>query len=309
MQWMTSRMFQKVGVTKSVMLACIVDMFAKCIVILKIHFMKTMNVSSHVQESVYPKLCYETRPTCTVIVSKVIPGCDHIQEVMCYVDPADFSCKAPCSKKCIQGHPCPKLYYEMCPACRVKVSKVIPGCGHIQKVMCHINPAHFSCKAPCSKTCAEGHLCSKLCSEYCGECLTVAEKLHPSCGHLQNTYCYMDPVLCECYHPCEHTCHTNPSNPHRCKKLCYLPCGNCKEKVDKILPQCGHKQLVACYRDPQTHTCQAPCERKLPCGHPCTNKCGVPCTINCMVEEEKNFPNCIHTTRQPCSTSIDKVFC
>ena len=238
--------------------------------------------------------------------------CGHVCKMYCHPrDPfhENYECKQPCAKKCDNGHPCPKLCYETCPACRVKVSKVIPGCGHIQKVMCHINPAHFSCKAPCSKTCAEGHLCSKLCSEYCGDCLTVVEKVHPSCGHLLSTYCYMNAILCECYHPCERTCHTNPSDPHRCRKLCYLPCGNCTEKVVKTLPQCGHKQLVACYRDPQTYLCQIPCERKLPCQHPCTNKCGVPCTTNCMVEVKKQFPNCIHTTIQPCSTSIDTVFC
>ena len=238
--------------------------------------------------------------------------CGHVCKMYCHPrDPfhEDYECKQPCARKCDNGHVCPKLCYETCSACRVKVPKVIPGCGHIQTVMCHVDPAHFSCKAPCSKKCAQGHLCSKLCSEYCGECLTVVEKEQPKCGHRQNAYCYEDPALCECHHPCERSCHTNPSNPHRCKKLCYLPCGDCKEKVVKILPQCSHKQLVACYRDPQTHTCQAPCERKLRCGHPCTNECGEPCTTSCMIEVPKEFHNCNHTTIQPCSMSIDKVFC
>ena len=256
-----------------------------------------------------PKLCHEECPACRVKVVKIIPSCGHHQEVMCHVDPADFRCRTPCSKKCPQGHLCPKLCCEECPACRVKVVKIIPRCGHHQEVMCHVDPANFRCKAPCSKKCPKGHLCSKLCSEYCGQCMTVVEKVHPTCGHPQNTYCSTDPSLCECHHPCERKCHTNPSGPHRCKKLCYLPCGDCKEKVVKILPQCGHKQSVACYRDPHTHICQVPCEKKLSCGHPCTNKCGVPCTTNCMVKVEKSFTNCDHNSMLPCSTSISEVYC
>ena len=238
--------------------------------------------------------------------------CGHVCKLHCHPrDPMhqNYTCRQPCVKQCDSGHPCPKLCYEECPACRVMVVKVIPRCGHHQEVMCHVNPTFFSCKAPCSKKCPQGHLCSKLCSEYCGQCMTVVEKIHPTCGHPQNTYCHMDPRLCECHHPCERTCHTNPSDPHRCKKLCYLPCGDCKEKVVKILPQCGHKQSVACYCDPHTHTCQVPCEKKLPCGHPCTNQCGVPCTTNCMVEVEKSFTNCDHSIMLPCSTSINDVYC
>ena len=238
--------------------------------------------------------------------------CGHVCKLHCHPkDPfhINYECKQRCAKTCGNGHPCPKLCYEPCPACRVKVNKVIPGCGHIQKVTCHVDPADFSCKAPCAKKCSQGHLCTKLCSEDCGKCTTVVQKVLPKCGHLQDAYCYMDPNLCKCIHPCERTCHTNPNSPHRCKKLCYLPCGNCNEKIVKILPQCGHKQLVACHRDPHTHTCQASCEKKLPCRHPCTNKCGEPCTTQCTMKVEKKFPNCGHTTMQPCSKPISEVFC
>ena len=238
--------------------------------------------------------------------------CGHVCKLHCHPrDPfhREYECKQRCVRTCDNGHPCPKLCYQPCPACRVKVTKVIPGCGHHQEVMCHVDPTDFSCKAPCAKRCSQGHLCSKLCSEYCGNCTTVVQKTHPRCGHLQNTYCYINPSLCKCHYPCERTCHTNPSNPHSCKKLCYLPCGNCKEKVVKILPQCGHQQSVACYRDPSTHTCQASCKKKLPCGHPCTNKCGESCTLTCAVEVSKKFTNCAHTIVVSCSTSIDKVYC
>ena len=238
--------------------------------------------------------------------------CGHVCKLHCHPrDPFHWSykCKQRCAKQCDNGHPCPKLCYEPCPACRVIVNKVIPGCGHHQEVMCHVNPADFSCKAPCAKKCSQGHLCAKLCSEDCGKCTTVVQKVLPKCGHLQGTYCYMDPNLCECYHRCERTCHTNPSSPHRCKKLCYLPCGNCREKVVKILPQCGHEQIVACYRDPHTHTCQASCKKELSCEHPCTNRCGEPCTTACLVEVPKKFTHCNHTIRLPCSMSVDEVYC
>ena len=238
--------------------------------------------------------------------------CGHVCKLHCHPkDPfhLEYECKQSCAKQCDNGHPCPKLCYEPCPACRVIVNKVIPGCGHHQEVMCHVDPADFSCKAPCAKKCSQGHLCSKLCSEDCGVCTTVVQKIHPKCHHLQNTYCFVDPSLCECHYPCERTCHTNPSNPHRCKKLCYLPCGHCRESVLKILPQCGHEQIVACYHDPRSHTCQASCEKKLPCRHPCTNKCGEPCTTACLVKVTKKFKNCDHTIVLPCSTSVDEVYC
>ena len=238
--------------------------------------------------------------------------CGHVCKQFCHPrDPfhKNYECKQPCVKTCVNGHPCSKLCYEECPSCRVKVNKIIPGCCHVQKVMCHVDPADFSCKAPCPRTCTRGHLCPKLCSEYCGDCETIVHKLHPRCGHLQNTYCYKDPALCECHHPCERRCHTNPANPHRCKKLCYLPCGNCKELVVKVLPQCGHEQPVQCYRDPSTHICKCPCERKLHCGHPCTNKCGEPCTADCMVKVKKIFTDCGHTIVSPCSKPNDEVFC
>jgi len=238
--------------------------------------------------------------------------CGHVCRLYCHPrDPfhKDYTCYQPCAKSCKNGHRCPKLCHMPCPSCKIKVEKVIPQCGHKQSVPCYLDPEKFRCKAPCDKRCPEGHLCPKLCSENCGNCTTMVEKSHPVCGHLQSTYCHVNPRSCKCQHPCEKFCGTNPSSPHRCQKLCYLPCGNCPVLVLKVLPRCGHQDLVQCYRDPALHACSHPCEKKLFCDHPCTNKCGVPCTTYCTVKVRKKFPKCGHYILLPCGKDINEVSC
>ena len=238
--------------------------------------------------------------------------CGHVCKLHCHPrDPfhKDYVCHQPCAKTCENGHRCPKLCHVPCPLCKIKVDKVIPQCGHNQSVPCHLDPEEFQCKAPCDKRCSQGHLCPKRCSDYCGDCTTMVQKSLPACGHLQSTYCHVNPRLCKCQHPCEKVCSTNPSSPHRCQKLCYLPCGNCVVLVLKTLPRCGHQDLVPCYLNPMLHDCSHPCEKKLSCGHPCTNKCGIPCTAYCTVEVRKRFPKCGHYILLPCGKDINEVSC
>ena len=237
--------------------------------------------------------------------------CGHVCKLYCH--PVDrnheyYVCNQPCSKRCDSGHPCRNLCSQSCRACTVIVPKTMPICGHNQNIPCYVKPEHFKCQAPCTKKCEQGHLCSKLCSQKCGSCTTIVPKEHPICGHMQDVYCHMNPALCKCQYPCEKSCSTNPDDPHRCKKLCWLPCGDCEVPVLKNLPQCGHDQWVQCYRNPIYHTCQEPCNRKLSCGHPCTNKCGMRCTTKCEVEVPKIL-HCKHTVVLLCSESIDNVMC
>ena len=237
--------------------------------------------------------------------------CGHVCKLYCHpVDRnhEDYVCMQPCSERCDNGHPCKRLCSETCPRCSVLVEKTIPKCGHIQSIPCYLKPEYFQCKAPCTKKCKQGHLCGKFCSQECGQCETIVQKTHPVCGHIQDVYCHVDPAKCICRYPCEKRCTTNPEDPHKCEKLCCLPCGNCKVPVLKTLPQCGHKQWVECYRNPLNHICQEPCGRKLKCGHPCTNKCGIRCTFKCEVEVEKIL-HCKHPLVLQCSESIDGVKC
>ncbi|XP_065913466.1 NFX1-type zinc finger-containing protein 1-like [Dysidea avara] len=238
--------------------------------------------------------------------------CGHVCKLHCHPrDPFhnDYECRQPCAKSCENDHRCPNLCNERCPSCTVKVEKEMPKCGHKQSVPCHLDPRIFQCKAPCAKKCPQGHLCPKLCSDFCGKCTTIVQKLHPKCGHLQSTYCHQDPRFCQCQHPCEKLCSTNPTDPHKCKKFCYQPCGYCLVPVLKTLPKCGHEDLVECYRNPLFHSCLHPCEKKLSCGHPCTSKCGEQCTAYCKVEVLKKFSKCGHFKSLPCGEDINAVLC
>ena len=251
-------------------------------------------------------LCSKACSPCKIMVQKVIPKCGHTQNVPCWLDEALFECKAPCNKLCINGHPCPKFCYETC-LCQVGIEKVIPKCGHTQIVPCHMDPESFMCKVPCTKKCPERHSCPKYCSEVCGPCQTLVEKRHPLCGHLQSIFCHQDAWLCQ--HPCEKLCSTNPTDPHKCDKLCFQKCGKCEVPVLKTLSPCGHEHLLPCHVKPDFYPCSSPCDRKLVCGHTCTNICCKPCIRRCKLKVEKKFPRCGHTLELRCDQDINKFKC
>jgi len=255
-----------------------------------------------------PGLCYEPCLPCKVMMEKVMPKCGHTQTAPCYVEEALVECKAPCTKLCNNGHPCSKFCYETC-LCRVSIEKVIPNCGHSQNVPCYLVPELIRCKAPCTKKCLQGHLCSNRCSEPCGPCQTIVEKILPTCGHLQSVFCHQDPRFYKCQHPCEKMCSTNPTDPHKCDKLCSQPCGKCMVPVLKTLPHCGHKHALPCHFKPENYPCHYPCNRKLACGHTCTNKCSKPCITHCKFIVEKTLPGCGHTLELRCDKNINNIKC
>ncbi|XP_015239630.1 PREDICTED: NFX1-type zinc finger-containing protein 1 [Cyprinodon variegatus] len=105
----------------------------------------------------------------------------------------------------------------------------------------------------------------------------------------------------DCGHVCPRVCH--PYDPkhkefnctkkcekilcihgHKCTRLCHQTCPTkCPVKVEKIIPQCHHTQMVPCHQEPDTFICQDPCQKLLPCGHPCDSVCGKPCSTKCTV--------------------------
>ncbi|KAM4582295.1 NFX1-type zinc finger-containing protein 1 isoform 2-T2 [Fundulus diaphanus] len=103
------------------------------------------------------------------------------------------------------------------------------------------------------------------------------------CGHVCTRVCHpYDPKHKEfkCLKKCEKTlC----DQEHKCMRLCHQECPKkCPIKVEKIIPQCQDTQMVPCHQDPQTFTCQVPCKKLLPCGHPCDSVCGKPCSTKCI---------------------------
>ncbi|XP_038654615.1 NFX1-type zinc finger-containing protein 1-like [Scyliorhinus canicula] len=105
-----------------------------------------------------------------------------------------------------------------------------------------------------------------------------------SCGH-----------HLECGHVCKHRCHAHHQRQgvyrckepcgrtlcrdgHGCPKRCWEECSPCQEMVEKIVPECGHLQWVACSVPLEAMPCDHPCERLLDCGHTCRR----PCSENCV---------------------------
>ena len=240
--------------------------------------------------------CYENVP-CMELVMKVMPICGHEQVVPCSINPRSVLCKAPCSKSCENNHLCSKLCYEDCGHCFVEIEKEIPVCKHKQMVQCYILPIFLKCQAPCPKLCQNGlHSCPNVCSEKCGKCMKYVEKKLSPCGHTQNVKCYKEPNLATCKKECEKLC---PNKLHILKKLCYQEWPICQEKIENILPKCGHRTLAPCFSDPSEILCDKPCDKSCKKGHACPKSCHEDCGP-CLSKVQKKLV-CGHTHTMQCS--------
>ncbi|XP_042361275.1 NFX1-type zinc finger-containing protein 1 isoform X2 [Plectropomus leopardus] len=141
------------------------------------------------------------------------------------------------------------------------------------------------CTKPCEFRLDCGHVCARVCHPYDPEhkeyqCLKKCQK-----------------ILCDLGHRCTLVCHK------ACPKKCTV-------KVEKIIPQCQHTQMVPCHRDPKTFECQEPCPKELHCGHPCDSLCGQPCTRWCKVKVTLQL-ECGHSQQDACfyKTAKEKPTC
>lgn len=120
-------------------------------------------------------------------------------------------------------------------------------CGHVCKQSCHANkdPDHklYKCenKSVCQKTCDLGHVCSfeHLCGEACVCRTEIMKKL--DCGHEVSIPCGVSITR-------------------------YSKFFTCKEMVDKVIPLCGHVQMVPCHVAPEDHKCM----ENIRCGKMCS---------------------------------------
>ncbi|KAM9759617.1 NFX1-type zinc finger-containing protein 1 isoform 1-T2 [Menidia menidia] len=130
------------------------------------------------------------------------------------------------------------------------------------------------CTQPCRFRLDCGHVCSRVCHPYDPEhkmfkCVKNCEK-----------------ILCD--------------RGHRCTLVCHKQCPKkCLRKVEKIIPQCQHVQMIPCHQDPETFICQEPCQKLLGCGHPCASVCGDPCSSKCRVKVTLHL-KCGHTQNGEC---------
>ena len=230
--------------------------------------------------------CFEACPPCKVKVLKQMQRCGHKQEVPCHQGPETFNCKAPCSKQCINGHPCKKLCSEECGKCEVKMMKDMTLCNHKQMLPCSTDPASIPCKATCHKPCNIGHPCQKYCYKPCGPCEVLVVKKLPNCLHEHRLMCSEDPSTIQCRNLCTKVLQCG----HKCMLKCSEPCQSvCIVKEARLLP-CGHVVYVECCNRKTDIICQRPCRKRLSCHHMCSARCCDPCTLKCTAPVKIKLP-------------------
>ncbi|XP_077982992.1 NFX1-type zinc finger-containing protein 1-like [Glandiceps talaboti] len=255
--------------------------------------------------------------------------CGHVCKRYCHpydLDHNEYNCEAPCQILCKEGHPCPLLCHEGCTDCQVFTDKVIPSCGHTQKMLCYQDVTLFHCKEPCPKISKCGHMCTKLCWQACPIfCEKQVEKSIPGCGHTQVMKCSEDPQVYICGEPCEkhlscsHLCQNKCGE--KCSEKCHIPVVHedwlCGHKVngpcfltarDCPIPcnsnlDCGHTCKGRCgeCKNGQEHVqCDLSCNKSLQCGHQCTKKCHEDCIMACMEVVVRKVEDCGHNVMMRC---------
>ncbi|CAH2048546.1 unnamed protein product, partial [Iphiclides podalirius] len=225
---------------------------------------------------------------CITKVSVVLPNCNHEVHKVCYLDTMYVVCPRPCIYR-------------------------VESCGHECVRSCHVtlDPRHekYVCPKPCAKAkqgCTANllgdrgdHQCTKKCHETCDPCTVEVNKKRSSCKHSERVPCNVDVDVTSCKKKCSRSLPCG----HFCKNKCSEPCGNCTQKVNKTIPDCGHTIKVECKALANRELCTSKCERTLPCGHPCDRMCKDPCKqTNCTVKVDKDFNSpCGHKVRLPCN--------
>ncbi|KAK3611429.1 hypothetical protein CHS0354_027157 [Potamilus streckersoni] len=145
-----------------------------------------------------------------------------------------------------------------------------------------------------------------------GGCKLPCNAELPNCQHRCKRYCHvidLDHNSYKCFQACNKMCEFG----HKCKKQCFQTCGQCEEKVEKVIPMCKHKELIPCHMDPFTWKCKAPCKIHLACGHVCKGVCYL-CAARrfhqepCREDTEVTF-DCGHVVKIPCFMSRNDISC
>ncbi|NXR22404.1 ZNFX1 protein, partial [Cinclus mexicanus] len=229
-----------------------------------------------------PKSCYKPCGECVVEVEKTISKCGHTQMVPCCIPPWKFKCLEPCQKKLNCGHTCRRSCGQQCTVkCPEQVTATLK-CGHKQKVACWVtrmgHEEAVKCESKCSVTLACGHVCSGTCHTCFGG------RFHKACvkpckSVLICSHKCQEPCTTECP-PCQKACQ-NYCIHSKCKKKCWESCVPCAEPCEW---QCQHYQCTNLCSEPCNRPrCNVPCDKMLPCGHPCVGLCGEPCPKKCLV--------------------------
>ena len=233
-------------------------------------------------------------------------SCGHVCAQVCHVydkDHTKYKCKKPCTKVlCDLGHVCRRMCHEKCDKCVELINKIIPDCGHSQKVPCHMDPDVFICQAPCEHVLECGHDCANV----CGKAHTIVccrQILHRfPCGHSAKVQCCNRsrcPQPCGATLACGHPCGGRCSDCHQgrlhvpCPKRCdrTLVCGHaCPEPCSATCPPCRKPCKNRCTHSRCMRVCGAQCQ---PCMEPCPWICKHhECRKLC--HEQCDRPRCRH---------------
>ncbi|KAK6982097.1 NFX1-type zinc finger-containing protein 1 [Biomphalaria glabrata] len=198
-----------------------------------------------------------------------------------------YRCIMPCTKKCEEGHLCSYRCHETC-RCETLVTKILPKCGHSNKLPCHVSLDKAICYNECGQALPCGHLCKCPCkqcakSKVHGDCTTRVDYTFTPCGHEGKVPCFRSKL----------------------KNPCDIPC------VKKL--NCGHEQVIPCHVAPKDAKCSNKCSEQLPCGHECAGQC-IECVTKrkhpkCQVVVEYVFKSCEHVAAVECYKSKSNLLC
>ena len=224
-------------------------------------------------------------------------NCGHMCTKKCHPDDQEhekYQCMKPCRRVlCDLNHRCPKICYEDCGACRILVSKLMPGCLHMQDIQCSTTDlSKGKCCYPLTETLGCGHTAQIECHEDLTEvkCKQSTVKLLP-CGHSRKLMCFEDIFTYNCQETVTHTC----TRYH----VAFLTCAEktagvqCKVEIEKVCPvNRDHRLKIPCYKYSEKFVCRILCGSELPCGHSCSGQCGIcqygvkhiPCQQKCTLK-------------------------
>ncbi|XP_050295987.1 NFX1-type zinc finger-containing protein 1-like isoform X2 [Anthonomus grandis grandis] len=228
--------------------------------------------------------------------------CGHRCIKICHIADADhilYKCTEKCTRSlCLDvTHKCKKLCFEECGSCYYTVLREFP-CGHSKKLPCNVT--NYKCMESKEIQPECGHVQNIYCYQNTGEflCEVGVERTMPICGHVQVVQCHMNIAEFKCKFETELTLECG----HNVKKICSkgkneedtkstatnnksydLPCNI---MIEKMIPACGHVQMLPCYQRPEDVKCQFVVEGTLRCGHkrnyPCADKQNIECVEKCQ---------------------------
>ncbi|RNA29929.1 NFX1-type zinc finger-containing 1-like, partial [Brachionus plicatilis] len=118
------------------------------------------------------------------------------------------------------------------------------------------------------------------------------------CGHCCTKKCHASDDLLHEKHKCMSFCGKTLKCSHKCRQICskHVKCDKCYVTVNKIIEPCGHEiKSVICDSTFTSKDCKSVCNKKMSCGHLCTQICNEHTSCSsCPSIVDKIIPDCGH---------------